>query len=306
MDTPPYFSIILTTHNRSSLVKRAINSVLTQSFTNFELIVINDNSQDNTMNILNSIVDHNVTIINNSSNQGMNESRNIGLNIAKGKYVLYLDDDDEFTKNAFKKIHITTVNNCKYKIFTYSMIMENNKLTDYSVSKKELLTYELALCKLNNRGDRYYIFNKNVMKKIDPKSRGLSIFMLELLTKYDALEFPIVVYKVHRMHKYKRMSDYTHQLKTIRNKIYYSKKLLMLFGEDIKMLCLKDYIKILNYIALNYMIMGDKGQARKYLKYALTSYKNIHTMVLYLLCSIPTKLFIIFNIIRENIGYINR
>ncbi len=92
----PLVSVILTTHNRARLVGRAIESILNQTYKNFELLIIDDCSQDNTQEILSQYAakDARVCIIKNEQNIGITKSINRGLSYAKGKYVFRLDDDD--------------------------------------------------------------------------------------------------------------------------------------------------------------------------------------------------------------------
>jgi len=94
------FSVIIPTHNRISLVTRAIDSVLNQSFKDFELIVIDDASTDGSTKILKQY--KNIKVITNKTNKGVSYSRNIGIKNAKGKIIAFLDSDDEWKKNKLQ------------------------------------------------------------------------------------------------------------------------------------------------------------------------------------------------------------
>ncbi len=97
----PKISVILPVYNSQSYIKEAVESVLAQTFTNFELIVVNDGSTDNTLKILNQFDDARIRIIN-QINQGPGAARNNALKIAQGEYVMYLDSDDWFCANALE------------------------------------------------------------------------------------------------------------------------------------------------------------------------------------------------------------
>lgn len=97
----PKISVILPTFNSEKYIKKAIISVLNQSFNDFELIIVNDGSTDSTLNIIQEFNDSRIKLIN-QTNQGPGKSRNIALKHAKGDYILYLDSDDWFSEDAFE------------------------------------------------------------------------------------------------------------------------------------------------------------------------------------------------------------
>ena len=92
----PKVSVILLTYNRQDMLPAALDSILQQTYQNFELIVINDGSKDNTEQILREYAqkDKRIIVINNKKNQGIVANRNMGILLAKGKYIAWQDDDD--------------------------------------------------------------------------------------------------------------------------------------------------------------------------------------------------------------------
>ena len=91
----PTVSAIITTHNRSHLLARAVDSVLNQTYRDFELIVVDDASSDDTPEIMKRYdARGDVTSIRISESRGANHARNQGANAASGEYLAYLDDDD--------------------------------------------------------------------------------------------------------------------------------------------------------------------------------------------------------------------
>lgn len=98
-----FFSIIIPCYNVSKHIENSIKSVLTQSFTSYELLLVNDASEDNTLEILEKFqTNERVSIINNEFNKGVSYSRNQGILHAKGTFLLFLDGDDEFEKGALE------------------------------------------------------------------------------------------------------------------------------------------------------------------------------------------------------------
>jgi glycosyltransferase involved in cell wall biosynthesis len=101
MNNSPLISVIIPAYNCEKSIKETINSVLQQTFTDFELIVINDGSQDSTLDVINSIQDTRMKVFS-FENAGGNISRNRGLNLAVGNYISFLDADDIWTPDKLE------------------------------------------------------------------------------------------------------------------------------------------------------------------------------------------------------------
>lgn len=98
----PLVSVIMPVYNREDLISNAISSVLNQSYGNLELIIINDNSTDKTLEKIGEFDDERIVLINNETNKGVSESRNIGLKKSEGKYIMYLDSDNDWETDYVK------------------------------------------------------------------------------------------------------------------------------------------------------------------------------------------------------------
>lgn len=94
-------SVILAAFNEEKYIENAIRSILNQTLTDFELIIVNDGSSDNTLNIINSFKDSRIKLIN-QKNMGPGACRNNALDIAQGEYIMYLDGDDWYSRNALE------------------------------------------------------------------------------------------------------------------------------------------------------------------------------------------------------------
>lgn len=100
----PFFSIVIPTYNRKDRVVKAVDSVLNQTFTNFELIVVDDGSNDNTQEAIADIKDTRVKYIY-QENMGAPVARNTGIDAAKGDYISFLDSDDVFLPHKLQKVY---------------------------------------------------------------------------------------------------------------------------------------------------------------------------------------------------------
>lgn len=103
----PVFSVVMPAYNADHDIERAIKSVQTQTFENLELIVVDDCSQDNTVLIVKSIADADLRIklIRQPFNQGVAATRNTAIAAAKGRYIGFLDSDDEWLPSMLENIH---------------------------------------------------------------------------------------------------------------------------------------------------------------------------------------------------------
>lgn len=100
---PPVISVLMAIYNGERFAKEAIESILDQTFTDFELILIDDCSNDNTLQIMKQYDDPRVVIIENERNLGLARSLNRGLEVAHGKYIARMDADDISMPDRFSK-----------------------------------------------------------------------------------------------------------------------------------------------------------------------------------------------------------
>ena len=103
----PFFSVIIPTYNQSGLLKKALRSVYNQTYKNYEIIVIDNYSTDNTFQVIKLF---NKVIYKKIHNRGIiSKSRNLGIKLSKGKWLAFLDSDDYWDKNklhsVYKKIY---------------------------------------------------------------------------------------------------------------------------------------------------------------------------------------------------------
>jgi glycosyltransferase involved in cell wall biosynthesis len=137
----PFVSVIMASRNTSNYIETAIESVLAQTFKNFELIIVDDNSDDNSIKIINKYKkkDKRIKLIRNSKTLGPAKSRNIALNVSRGKWISILDSDDVYFPNKLKK-QVEIIENDTEIIFVGSglvFIDENGKnLSNYNYSSK--------------------------------------------------------------------------------------------------------------------------------------------------------------------------
>ena len=122
----PYISVCLPALNMEKYIEQTLLSIINQSFQDFEIIVVNDNSNDNTENILRKLYleDNRIKIIKNYSNRGVYYSRVEAILNSNGKYIILMDPDDMFlNENLFKELYIV-YSNLYYVHFKMKIIFQ--------------------------------------------------------------------------------------------------------------------------------------------------------------------------------------
>jgi glycosyltransferase involved in cell wall biosynthesis len=100
----PAVSVILPVHNRADVLERAISSVLEQDFADFELIVVDDGSTDESATVAQSITDERVRLIRLDRNRGGNAARNEGIRASRASLIAFLDSDDRYLPNKLARV----------------------------------------------------------------------------------------------------------------------------------------------------------------------------------------------------------
>lgn len=180
-------SVIMPTHNNEKYINESINSVINQSYKNWELIIVDDASTDNTAEIIKSYSDRDQRIysIQNKANYGAAVSRNLGIKSAKGDFIAFLDSDDLWKKNKLIE-QISFMNRNNY-YFTYTYYEIFNNSSDFRVMlkcPKMINRYIMAIA--NPIGTLTVIFNKKKLGNIfsvDIKKRNDYTLWLEILKK---------------------------------------------------------------------------------------------------------------------------
>ena len=98
-----YFSVVIPTYNNKDYLKKAIQSVLNQSFKEYEIIVVDNFSSDGTEKLISNMNEKKITFVKKDNNGVIARSRNLGINQSKSKWVAFLDSDDAWYPDRLKK-----------------------------------------------------------------------------------------------------------------------------------------------------------------------------------------------------------
>ena len=134
-------SIIMPSYNTASFIEETIQSVLNQTYTNWELIIVDDCSTDNTDEVLENIKDSRIRYFKNDKNSGAAVSRNKALREAKGQWIAYLDSDDLWMPEKLEKqIHFMETNGYVFSYTNYEEIDVNGNKTGVSITGPKKIT----------------------------------------------------------------------------------------------------------------------------------------------------------------------
>ena len=171
----PLISVIIPTFNRSDLLERAIKSVLNQSYKNFEIIIIDNNSTDNTKVVIDKYKEFNLKVKTVNNEGVIAFSRNIGLQTSNGKFVAFLDSDDWWEKDKLKKVidvlnlrpeidliyHDCFLTSEKKIEFSHCRILKDDSYRDLIVNGNTLITSSVVVRKKILENVSFFSEDKN-------------------------------------------------------------------------------------------------------------------------------------------------
>lgn len=136
-----FVSIIMPTYNRGYIISRAIDSILNQTFSNFELIIVDDCSIDDTEEIVKKYNDSRIKYIKLEKNSGANYARNVGLKYAKGDFITFQDSDD-YSLERRLEIELNTLKE-KNVDWVFTSFVKIDRKKKKIVPKKQILMDEI-------------------------------------------------------------------------------------------------------------------------------------------------------------------
>lgn len=199
-------SIIIPVYNSSKYLKVCLDSVINNSYSNIEIIIIDDASIDNSLDIINSYHDSRIKLIKNKTNLGAGESRNIGINIASGEYITFIDSDDYIDYDYLEYLY-NLINSYKCNIACVDIRSKNKKeiikVIDNPIN--DLLTFKIDMGPVK-------LFKKELFKDIyfsNTKNYEDILFTSKMLLKQR-----IVISSLNKYH-------YRNNLNSLSNSNYY-------------------------------------------------------------------------------------
>ena len=166
----PILSIIIPVYNTSKYLKECLDSIVSQNCKDVEIILVNDGSTDDSSKICEDYKNNfpNIVFVNNS-NHGVSYSRNCGIDIANGKYLLFVDSDDILVANGLSQIcRLLTENSLMY-VYGYKKIYENRE-ESYILNPKTISSVQALRLLVSDNNFGGYLWNKVFLKEIIEKN----------------------------------------------------------------------------------------------------------------------------------------
>jgi len=209
-DKRPVFSVITPTYKRPLLLIRAIKSVKTQTFDDYEHIIIDDANDPETERKVSEFSDNSIVFYQHTIKKGAAGSYNSGIKMARGEFILFLDDDDEYLPSFLEKLYFHFLQTDARIGFVWtgiSMVLDTKTGEEELYSKvwsSKFLTKEDGLVAATTIGNGYGLcVRRECIDKTGLYDESIPMghdadFMFRLVRKYDFETIPSVLVKIHQ------------------------------------------------------------------------------------------------------------
>ncbi len=289
-------SVVVPTYNRGDLIRRTVDSVLSQTYSNFELIIVDDASTDNTEEIISSYKDSRIRYIKLDENTHGTRPRNTGILQSQGEYIALLDSDDEWLPNKLEKqLDFIKRSGQTDNIVCFTGLIVKDDEKETLSTNRDLGEHEdiMDYMFINNNGTwvqaSTYMFSSQLGKKtlFNPELRKHQDIDFCLRLRNSGAKF--INFQEH-------LTIYHHEKREGRvgnnNKFYLSIE----WGENVKKdLSIRAYHSfLLMFVVYHLMVNGRKKEASKiYYKAYKSKTIDVSTFIKGIIkCSIPTKLLL--------------
>ena len=223
----PKVSILMVVYNGQLFIKNAINSIIKQEYRNWELIIINDASIDNTLSIIKEFKNKKIIVKSISRNIGAYKATMLGLSFCKGKYICFLDSDDLMhKKKLLEQVNFLEKENKFVAVFNwYEKINYKNKINKKTKNIENQEKFNLLFPVENFICNSSVMFRRELLKKINFYDKNIIYaydynFYLKIFKKY---KFGLIkkVYTKYRVHRFQRTQNIDLKKTIIKENLYH-------------------------------------------------------------------------------------
>ena len=211
-------SIILPTFNRGRSLKNCLESVLSQSFDDWELIIIDDHSKDPVANVVNKFADDRIHYYRNQANFGLPFSRNLGVTKAKGKFVFFIEDDMILHKDCLKILVETFYTlEANHKVGAVGPRIRNFRRNFH----RRKTQYIVGIGKLT--GIIYQNFDQDTSRVVEvPTLHSCSLINREIFREIGGFE-----YKLYKGTYFREETDFYYRVRAKKYKLFFQPKAIL-------------------------------------------------------------------------------
>lgn len=241
-------SVLVAAFNVENTISQTINSILDQSYKNIEIIVINDGSRDNTKNVLKTFGDK-ITVIT-TQNSGLGATRNLGLKMASGDYIMFIDGDDYLTYNNV----ISNFVSCAEKDLADLVVADFNYVDEdgNTISKRSVnSTIESMYSGAWNK-----LYSKSLWKGVQfPENilyedAGVVMSIALSANRITVLHKPVYAYRQSKKTITQSLNSVERHLDSIKSIEPYTHKII-----ESKKDCAKSAVRYINHLMLGHLIV---------------------------------------------------
>ena len=216
MTHTPKVTVVITTHNRADLLPRAVESVLAQTYTDYEIIIDDDCSSDNTQEVIAGLDNPRIRSFRHERNRGLSAARNTAMFNARGKYVALLDDDDEWLPVNLE-LRVRRFDRASSKVglvYGWRDVVDDTtgKVRPYTrhTLEGDLFEYLLALNYMAGSPD--LMVRLSAAQEIGGFDESLQasvelLFLTQIAQRFHIAVVPQVISRQHAEHGHGRMTD---------------------------------------------------------------------------------------------------
>lgn len=271
----PFFTIAISLFNRENYIQRAIDSCLGQNFQDYEIIVVDDCSTDNSVNIVLGNKDPRIRLIRHEKNLGMCPARNTAFSVAKGDWFIILDSDDELLPDALTVIYKRCISADKdIGGLLFRCLWDTGETTPQPPMPAQPMDYKAFLKWLEKgvigKTEWYRVVRKETFPNIrypDDRAKPM-LYHLNLVKRYLVLGCPETVRHYHQdtpdcVTKTGHCGSDLKQMAPAR--AHYDDELLSLHGEALKRFAPTVYIDYVSIAAANNFLTGNRLKGLSYI-----------------------------------------
>jgi glycosyltransferase involved in cell wall biosynthesis len=254
-------SVIIPAYKSEKYIENCLDSVINQTYSNIEIIVVNDCSPDNLEEIVLKYQkkDSRIIYLKNEVNMGVGPTRNKGIDKASGKYLYFLDSDDHILPNCIEELYNVVNEEDSFSCTIIGYKNTDGVVTTFSKTKEELMLLEYPSVCLR-------LFNKDIIDRANIRFSNLRIgedweFVFKLLmynNKVTFIEKPLFTYVIHNDSSIRTYNKtQIDVLEVLDNIIEYSKKIN----------CYDKFYEVIEYSAVSHILVGAIKRIKSFVNY---------------------------------------